>query len=627
MSDFRLTEPMEISEIQNLPLSVVDQIAAGEVVERPAHLIKELVENSLDAGATAITVDLSEGGRQVKIQDNGKGISKADLPKTIERFATSKITKSDDLWSLSTFGFRGEAMASISSVSLMTIVSRKSNSQIGYRLQADYGKVISIEETSAPVGTTISVRNLFENVPARLKFMKSAAAETANIKQTLKSIALAHPSVEFKIFQEGKLDNFWPKAKDRFSRVQEVLGLDEMFEGRAERDYVKAHAVFSGPAHVQKTSRQIWVFAQNRPITDKTVLAAVMEAYRSTLMHGEFPQAVIWIETDPDKVDVNVHPTKSVVKFLDNNLVFRAVQASIRSELEKSPWLKSNLQPSPVMNNLNYDFVTSSSSSSHQQTASNLSFTSEDLNRTQSPQKNWNPSYQAPQKMEPVPKIEDIQKLAAIDYPTNSLKNSILEAIAEPGPWSRLQVLGQSHQTFIIAQSSEALFLIDQHAAHERVMFEKIMSHWKNGGMEIQENLFPLAIDLSVEKVEVLQKVFSDFEKLGVLLETLGPSTIGVKAAGVGLKDTALVRVIQEVADQLLDLGGSFSLERKLTDIVATMACHSAIRAGQTLSHAESMALLKEMDKYQFSSFCPHGRPVSIEYKVTEIEKDFGRRV
>lgn len=614
----------ELAEIQTLPLSVVDQIAAGEVVERPAHLIKELVENSLDAGATSIQVDFSEGGRFVKIQDNGKGISKADLPKAIERFATSKIKASDDLWSLSTFGFRGEALASISSVSEMTILSRKESTSFGHRLQVEYGKIISLEETAAPVGTTVSIKNLFANVPARLKFMKSVAAETAQIKTTLKGIALANPSVEFKIFQEGKLDSFWPRSKDRLNRVKEILGLEEMFEGQAEREYVKAYAVFSGPAHVQKTSRQIWVFAQNRPINDKTVLAAVMEAYRSTLMHGEFPQAVIWIETDPDKVDVNVHPTKSVVKFLDNSLVFRAVQSSIRTKLEQSPWLnasdassvvsqapitsldstapieKFNLETRSILNESSPN-VSSPSLPARQ----NLSFVSEDFHRTQGPKKDWN-TFAPP----PTPKIEDIKKLTP-----------------EAGPWSRLQVLGQSHQTFIIAQSAESLFLIDQHAAHERVMFERIMSHWRNGNIEIQENLFPLAVDLTTEKVEALQVVFSDLEKLGVNVEVLGPSTIGVKAAAIGLKDSALTQVLNEVAEQVLELGGSFSLERKLTDIVATMACHSAIRAGQTLSHAEAEALLKEMDRYQFSSFCPHGRPVSIEYKVTEIEKDFGRRI
>lgn len=588
------------TRIQVLSADVIDQIAAGEVVERPSHLVKELVENSLDAGATEITVEFSTGGRFVKVTDNGSGIHEEDLKRSLERHATSKITQTNDLWKLSTYGFRGEALASIAAVSKLTITSKTANSKKAAQLISEFGQRKDLEFVGGGLGTTVQVEALFENVPARLKFMKSSSAEGTQIKNTLKALALSYPFCEFKVTSEGELIHFWPKSKSKLERAKQVLGISELYEGSAEREGVKAYSVFADPHNVAKTQRQIWLFAQNRWVQDRGMQAAVTEAYRSLLMHGEYPICVSWVETAPDQIDVNIHPTKSQVKFLDASLAFRAVQGSVRSTLEQAPWL-GNQNVGHAVQTYSQNFLAALATAPESQ---NLSFSDQGVTRTQYQQKSW---VQQPQK-------EYVQEVASTKEESS-------------GYWSSLQVLGQANLTYILSQSSSALVMVDQHAAHERVLFEKFMSAWKGGKMEVQDFLFPLAIDLSAEKVEALLHYQADLAKLGVGLESLGPSTIGVKSAPLLLKDRALVMVLEQMSAEIIEVGGSYSLERKIGDICASLACHSAVRAGQALSTEEMRALLKSMDENPLSSFCPHGRPVQVDYPFYKLEKDFGRIV
>ena len=607
--------------IQILPNDVIDQIAAGEVVERPAHLVKELVENSLDAGATKVSIEFALGGRFVKVTDDGSGSSSKELTKALDRHATSKIKLSEDLWRLRSFGFRGEALASIAAVSKLTLISKPQKQTSAARVISEYGRAGSVDEIGGSQGTSVTVENLFENVPARLKFMKSQAAESSRIKMALKALALSHPEVEFRITQDGELISFWPGCKSRLERAKQILGV-ELFEGSAERGTVKAYAVFADPKSVQKTAKDIWFFAQNRWIQDRSLQAAVMEAYRHLLMHGEFPMAAVWVETNPDEIDVNIHPTKSQVKFADASLAFRAVQASIRDNLEKAPWVPKSEKP--------YEMPAIPS----QPEPTNLQFAMEDLGTsTQYQQKSWkleSPAkpYQAPT---PTPKFES----ASVPMPAPGSATSSVSASSAAGEfakpvstyWGSLQVLSQSNLTYILTQNEKGLVIVDQHAAHERVIFEKLMQAWKGGKIEIQEFLFPLAVDLSAERVEALMKEKDAFEKLGISLEPLGPETIGVRAAPSLLKETALHQVLEKMSLDLVEQGGSHFLERKIGDLLATMACHSAVRAGQALSNEEMRSLLRQMDEYPLSSFCPHGRPVSIEYPFHRLEKDFGRIV
>ena len=612
-----------MSTIQVLPPDVVDQIAAGEVVERPSHLVKELVENSIDAGATAISVDFSDGGRQVKVTDNGRGLSPDELPKALERFATSKISSSDDLWKLKTFGFRGEALASIAAVSRLSLTSRPKGAALAYQLLSDFGKRATIDPVGGSEGTTIIIRELFGNVPARLKFLKSDAAESTQIKITMKALALAHAHVDFRIYDKGELVFFWPACVSRKDRVEQILEIKPLYEGSAQRENVSASAVFADPHQIAKTGRNIWLFAQNRWVQDRSMQAAVNEAYRNLLMHGEFPIAVVWVEVDPEYIDVNIHPTKSQVKFHNPSLAFRAVAAALRETLEKAPWVpgaatRPFFPPVPEV----YEMPLTQSSFAHQ-----------DFQVTKHQKKDFSfpatiattASVGLPKENPFVRRADDRARISEDTAMLTEVDSS--GAVAKNRYWSSLEVLGQAHLTYILCQSRDQMVFVDQHAAHERVVFEKLMNAWRGGKMEVQEFLFPLAVDLTPDKVEALQNLFPDLEKLGVFVETLGPTTVGVRAAPSIIKESVMSSVLEKMATESLELGGSFRMEKVVGDICATMACHSVVRAGQSLSVEQMKSLLSEMDEFPMSSFCPHGRPVSVEYPFLKLEKDFGRIV
>lgn len=635
--------------IQILSPEVVDQIAAGEVVERPAHLVKELVENSIDAGATSVHVEYFDGGRTVKVSDNGRGMSPEDLQKSLQRFATSKISKTDDLWALRTFGFRGEALASIASVSRLTLTSRQAGAEQAHQIISEYGKVTFSEKVGGSFGTSILVENLFQNTPARLKFLKSDSAEHTVIKTTLKAMALSHPHVELRIQENGKLISFWPSCDNRKDRVEQVLEIKPLFVGEAEREYVKAYAVFADPHNVAKTSKNIWLFAQNRWIQDRSLQAAVNEAYRSLLMHGEFPIAVVWVEVDPAHVDVNIHPTKSQVKFQEPSLAFRAVAASLRNTLEVAPWLSRDqarlMRPEggAVPNPFTENYPAAPTE--------NLAFTDSTLGATQFQKKDFYfPSSNVKDNAVTYNALAESKALREDLYSAKSNLNQSYPAQAtspqesvesdesrtqenvmmpeEPrGYWSSLEVLGQANLTYIITQAKDKIVFVDQHAAHERVVYEKLMAAWRGGKMEIQDFLFPLAIDMSPEKVEALVSLADEIARLGVHIEPLGPGTVGVKAAPLMIKESILSSVLDKMAAEIVDQGGSYSLERAVGDICATMACHSVVRAGQALGLEQMRSLLRDMDAFPLSSFCPHGRPVSVEYPFYKLEKDFGRIV
>lgn len=614
--------------IEILSPEVVNQIAAGEVVERPAHLVKELVENSIDAGATRVHVEFFDGGRIVKVIDNGKGMAPEDLPKSLERFATSKISKTDDLWSLRTFGFRGEALASISSVSKLTLTSRRDGDEQAHQLISEYGNRKEIDKVGGSQGTTILIENLFENTPARLKFLKSDAAENTAIKITLKAMALSHFDVEFRIQENGKLINFWPACKTRKDRVEQILEIKPLFEGEATRGNVRAYAVFADPHNVAKTAKNIWLFAQNRWVQDRSLQAAVNEAYRNLLMHGEYPIAAVWVETEPDCIDVNIHPTKSQVKFQDPSFAFRAVAAALRSTLEQAPWLEESLRPQrpqPLSDVSEGDYSSTQGlpnfATSAQKPTVNLAFHDSSLNVTQFQKKD----FKFPAMTVSEPKVDyEILKESAASRESFDLSK---EEEAPRGYWSSLEVLGQANLTYIVTQTREKIVFVDQHAAHERVVFEKLMTAWKGGKVDVQDFLFPLAIDMSPEKVEAILVFAKDIERLGVHIEALGPGTVGVKAAPLMIKESVLSSVLDKMAHEIVEQGGSFSLEKVVGDICATMACHSVVRAGQALGLEQMRSLLRDMDMFPLSSFCPHGRPVSVEYPFYKLEKDFGRIV
>ncbi len=678
--------------IRSLPSEVVDQIAAGEVVERPAHLVKELVENSIDAKASMIEVEFDQGGRRVRVTDNGAGIVEQELPLALARHATSKIREAADLWQLSSFGFRGEALASIAAVSRVTLTSRKnaetnlnaSNEKMAdsispseaqtaavasvvapaARVIGDFGKLGQVERAGGNPGTTILIEELFANVPARLKFLKSESAEAAQIKTVLRALALVHSQVEFRLKSAGKLLQVWTKSPCFRERVEQVLDTKPLFENRLESYGITVHAVFASPHDVAGNARQIWLFAQDRWIQDRGLQAAVMDAYRGLLMHGEFPIACIRVSCAPDEIDVNIHPTKSAVKFRDPQHAFRAVQRCLREGLERAPWLQSSQNSSPSQSaqsahlsngcSEKATLVQSPRGSGYAPEVAPLSFQEPEFDRTQYQKRDDHLALKGVTGFERTPgsQAAPLGSPAGADFehagaseasrvsgtPANSeggtndfvrtASRAAREVVRETTSyWGRLQVLGQAHLTYILAETEDKLFLIDQHAAHERVAYERLMSAWQQGQIDQQKLLIPLTLEMEVESAEALANVAPDLARIGVELEGFGPGAVVVRALPVGIKEAALAESLVELGREIVEKGGGFALERKISDLCATMACHSVVRAGQALNLEQMKNLLRQMDESPLSSFCPHGRPVSIEYPFTKLERDFGRLV
>ncbi len=579
--------------IEILPPDVVNQIAAGEVLERPANLLKELIENSLDAGADEIDVQFDLGGRNVSVSDNGAGMSKSDLALCLQRHSTSKITLSADLFRLATYGFRGEALASIAGVSDMTVVSKRQADEGGFKLQSRFGAQAAPAPVAAKTGTEIHVRELFANVPARLEFMKSDSAEHTQIRATLKAMALAREDVGFSARSKGELVLHWNKNSTFIERARDVLQNPTLFTGNGERDGIRVEVAVGSPRDTQAVNRSLWFFVQGRWVQDRSLTAAVMEAYRTLLMHGEFPMAVVRIQMPPESVDVNVHPTKSSVKFRDNQAVFRAVAGTIRTVLEKAPWLTDNQGAAPAAHQ-------------HVPEQKSYSFSAPEFSQTQYSSK--------------------VFPLAEVRQAVNSYQpTSAPQASNAPFKWRDLQVVGQIHLTYVVAQSADSLYLIDQHAAHERVMFERLMQSFNQGRMDVQTMLLPLSIDLPESDVEVLLNEKDAFEKMGLTLERMGPQNIVVQTLPSLIQEGAVVEALKKAAQELTAFGGAGAVSRMVNDIFATMACHSVVRAGQVLSTEQMHQLLVQMDEFPLSSFCPHGRPVFTQRRFQDIEREFGR--
>ena len=598
------------------------------MVERPSHLIKELLENAFDAGALDVTVDFSQGGRFVTVSDNGEGIAKEDLPLALTRHATSKIRQTEDLSRLKSYGFRGEALASIASVSDLTLISGQKGQEV-WRLQKTFGKESRIEPAGDSPGTKVIVRSLFQNLPARLKFMKSEGAENSSIKNMLKAMALSRPSVSFRVLHKGRLLFYWPAAKGLLDRACQVLSVQksELYQTESEKGAFRLKALVGAPHNTFRNRRSSWFFVCGRWVDSPVLHAALMSAYRGLLMHGEYPLAVISLDGPGDEIDANIHPAKSQIRFKDSSFVFKAVEEPVRRLLEQAPWTKS---------------ITGGGRALLKE--ENLRLSRPGFNRTQFPLKRKDYSLSALAQMNPLSDLKgpleneglpgEAQKqdrLAGLEAGFRPGQTQGQEGVgafapAKASSWTSLQALAQAHLTYIVCQSDRALVFIDQHAAHERILYERLFHSWKKGGIEIQSHLIPLALDLEEGQAETLLGLKEDLKKLGVHLESLGPQVLAVGAAPSILKEKALKEGLALLARRQLETGDSFGFEAVVRDLCATMACHSAIRAGQALDEEQIKSLLAQMDEFPLSSFCPHGRPVFVEYPISRLERDFGRR-
>lgn len=623
--------------IHILSNEVINQIAAGEVVERPAHMVKELVENALDAGSTHIHIEVKEGGRDVLVRDDGSGIEASQLEKALLRHSTSKISKSDDLWALSSYGFRGEALASIAAVSDLSLSSRPKHQEHGARVVTQFGAPPEKYELGHALGTEVRVQNLFGNLPARLKFLKSGSAEVSQIRQVIRAMALVTPHIEWRFIVEGKLDQYFPIHSD-LERVAQILDLKTVFAGEATVGAYRAKVYMADPHETVKSNRSIWLFVQNRWVQDRSLVAAVMEGYRNVLMHHEYPQIMVTIQGEPSELDVNIHPTKSQVKFQNPSDAFRSVVHAIRQVLEQAPWLPQDSKLSGAMPDLLQDSsveaVRSDDLNKSVYVPAHLS--QMNLSAPQFQQTHFRTKYNnlgATQSSDKVT-LADLKSVAQsrhadLENIKKQMDNSTLDDSADlsMGYWQSLQVIGQAGLTYIVCQDQNGLVLIDQHAADERVRFETISKSLASGQIIWQNLLFPLVIDLSPEKKEVLLLQKERLENLGLQIEEMGPASISVHSHAEWVKESKLPELLSSLAAQILDQGESFLFESYQAEWMASQACHGAIRAGKALTLLEIRKLLQEMDQFPLSSFCPHGRPVAVTYSFGELDRDFGRIV
>jgi len=611
--------------IQALNEQLANQIAAGEVVERPGSALKELVENSLDAGATQITVKISEGGSKLlEVSDNGSGIHSEDFHLALGRHATSKIRRTEDLFAIRSWGFRGEALASIGAVSRLTLSSRSTQESMGREIIAEGGKVISDKAQSRPHGTTVRVEDLFFNTPARRKFLKSTGSETSHCWQTMHRLALGSPEVSFEGWQEGERILHYPASPTMQTRVVQVfreawnLKIDErdLLELKAESAPLKLQAWILPSTHFIPSSRGILTFVNQRSVKDKLLQQSILAAAREVLFGRLYPQLVLNLETPPDWVDVNVHPAKSEVRFKEPGHVF----AFVRKHLEKA--LAGDRRGS--VNTIEAQMSLSSDLSI--QPANTLADLLLPL-----PETGVHFHQKGAPHVSPVGFGQGLQ-----EYPlTESLTPQQIPGFA-PGAAHHTgpQFLGTLRNTYLVCQDENGLLLIDQHAAHERVTYERLKLHrlTSSGSSPL---LIAIQVELPRNTLDRLENDLPRLAEIGLVLERTGPTIVAVRELPNlllkrdGSPAIAPGELLRNLAGEWDDGAPAENLSEKLREMMlhtlATMSCHGSVRAGQNLAPSEAQALLAQMSDTDFSGHCPHGRPTTVRFKWAEIERLFKR--
>lgn len=612
-----------------LPPTLVNRIAAGEVLERPASAVKELVENALDAGATKIDVILNDGGKAaLTVVDNGKGMSPDDMTLAVERFATSKLP-TDDLFDIRYFGFRGEALPSIASVARVTITSRTADADSAWSMFVEGGEKHAPEPASAPKGTRVDVRDLFYAVPARLKFLKSTPTETGYIQEIIEKLALANPSVAFTLTDEKKkrLDLKPVGKADEIKRVAQIVGGDFTENAvplNAERDGVTLRGFAGLPTLNKATAASQYFFVNNRPVRDKVLLGAIKAAYHELLAADRFPALVLFLDVPPEDVDVNVHPTKAEVRFRNAQAVRGMIVSAVRQALMSSKFRTSTTlaaqaldvslpEPSfmPARPSVPSSAFRQAPAFRPSAGAKNYSF-----NETRSLFR-ANEAFSAP-----VAGISPDEPDAVSAGKDNAAPAPVDADDFPPLGLARAQL----HKTYIVSQTADGIVIVDQHAAHERLTYEKIKQNMELNDAAAQYLLLPEIVDLPSEKRDAVLSQKTELEKAGMLFEPFGDGAVLVRATPAVLGETDAKTLMGDIADTIMEFGDSLALKERIKKIAATMACHGSVRAGRILDANEMNALLRQMESVPYSGQCIHGRPTYIELKLKDIEKLFGRR-
>lgn len=657
--------------IQVLDPDVAAKIAAGEVIERPASVVKELVENAVDAGASEIRVEIRGGGqREIRITDNGSGIAASDVELAFQRHATSKLRTADDLFDVHTLGFRGEALPSIATVAQVVCITRTADAPTGIELRIAGGEIQGSLPRGGSPGTTFAIKNLFYNTPARLKFLRSEATENAQIGSVIEHYALAYPHIRWTLLIDGRLSLQTPGTDQLIDAIMELYGIDVARQliavddqaGEGEQ-HTRVHGFVSQPSLHRAARSAMHLFVNQRWVRATGPLAYVIgEAYHNLLMKGRHPLAVLQIDVEPAAVDVNVHPTKAEVKFLHqpqvHALLGRAVRAALadhvgigelslggsraadtvqrrielrqigtngRSRERDTSWAQPDLLPQPPADDAWHTPIPASAPASAPASswfpASGMSWEREQDDDQAMDERNTTPQHEH----SAVLSVERHAGEHATSAPAPIAAPAPPAATAAPTRLPPLRVVGQVSETYIVAEAPDGMYLVDQHAAHERVTFERLMRAHADEPLEHQQLLLPATVSLPPAAATLLLGQLADLARWGFEIEDFGDGTLQVRAVPNGIKEQQIATALLEIVDHLGGQEGSTPQDWR-EKMLTTIACHSSVRAGQTLEHEEMRQLLQQLERCEFPRSCPHGRPTALLLSQAQLERQFGRR-
>ena len=602
--------------IRYLPETLINQIAAGEVVERPSAAVKELLENSIDAGASHIDVDIVDGGKsKMVISDNGHGMNDDELKAALDRHATSKL-KDDDLLNIKHLGFRGEALASISAVSKVRINTHDQASGHSWEITCEGGQKSDVRPSSHPKGTRIEIRDLFFATPARLKFLKTERSEFGAIKDVVTRLAMAHPSIGFTLSHDGSSKMNLPAVLDAQSRLSSILTKDfteNSIEVQAERDGIELFGYTALPTYHRGTSQQQYLFVNGRTVKDRLLHGCVRAAYADVLHRDRHPVLALYLTLPPSEVDVNVHPAKTEVRFRDPQRIRGLIISSLKHAIYEGGFQSSNTVASQTLSAMQrpeaanasplplYRGQTKSVPYSYARPSShgNLAETQSLLYQPQTSH-----------DIAPAGKVELVQDMSQEEksYPLGAAR-------------------AQIHENYIVAQTQDGMVIVDQHAAHERLVYERFKAQVAENGVEKQGLLTPDIIELDDTDKDRLLEYTDTLSKLGLEIEPFGPNAIAVQTVPTLLGDrTSTRKLIADLIDELAEYDKADLLEEQINHILSTMACHGSVRSGRRLNAEEMNALLRQMEDTPLSGQCNHGRPTYVQLSLKEIERLFGRR-
>jgi len=578
--------------IKKLPENLINQIAAGEVIERPSSALKELLENSIDAGATEIEIFITDGGKSlIEVVDNGKGMTANDLKMCLQRHATSKITDGD-LVNINSLGFRGEALPSIGSIAEITIDTHDRAKNESWNISIINNTLQDIVPSTIREGTKVIIRDLFSKVPARLKFLKTNGTEVRYCREIVKHLAMSHPNIAFSFNIDAKRNFYWNKSEEidflsTKNRLKQIMGedfLNSSVSVEEERPGMILVGMVGMPTLNRNTGREQYLFVNNRPVKDRSLIGALRGAYKGLIENNRFPVAVLFLDILPSEVDINVHPAKSEVRFKEAGRVRSLIINGVRNALERAGLNTASEISNALLDKMNVN--------SHS---------------IDSLDNNYN--------------LNNIQ----ISPSSRLLNNKENDTFEKEITYPLGAAIAQTHGTYIISETENGIILIDQHAAHERIVLEKIRAGFLNKNMQKQILLIPEIVELSEEHFEIIISNTEKLTKLGLLIEEFDEKAILIREHPAILDKVNFPVLINDIAEEIIHFGSEFILSERLDNICGNMACHSSIRAGRSLLNSEMNALLREMENTPNSSQCNHGRPTFIKLGIKDIEKLFGR--